>query len=130
MLNVAPEDVLVKMQERRPHTSQITGFGMTETGGSVCLGETTASLEQRSQTCGKAFLGNEIRIQDPTTGEFVGPGVKGEIITRGLGVFSGYHNDEAKNAEAFDDDGWMVMMTSMLLIMMAHAVTTDSVDDG
>ena len=106
MFNVAPEDVLVKMQKRMPHTSQITGFGMTETGGSVCLGEATASPAQRSQTCGTAFPGNEIRIQDPETGEFVGPGVKGEIITRGLGVFSGYHNDEAKNAEAFDDDGW------------------------
>ena len=106
MFNVAPEDVLVKMQERMPYTSQITGFGMTETGGSVSMGDTTTSPEQRSQTCGTAFPGNEIRIQDPTTGEFVGPGVKGEIIARGLGVFSGYHNDEIKNAEAFDDDGW------------------------
>tara|TARA_B100000029_G_C17594876_1_gene963749 strand:- start:2395 stop:4017 length:1623 start_codon:yes stop_codon:yes gene_type:complete len=106
IFNVAPEDVLVKMQARMPYTSQITGFGMTETGGSACMGETTAPLEKRSQTCGTAFPGNEIRIQDPTTGDHVGPGIKGEIIVRGVGVFGGYHNDEAKNAEAFDNDGW------------------------
>ncbi|HJM28807.1 MAG: class I adenylate-forming enzyme family protein [Acidimicrobiales bacterium] len=106
ILNVAPEDVLMKMQEKMPHTSQITVFGMTETGGSVCMGETTAPLEKRTQTCGTALPGNEIQIQNPTTGEVVGPGIKGEILVRGVGVFDGYHNDEMKNTEVFDADGW------------------------
>ena len=104
--NVGPPDVLRTMQERMPGTVQVTAFGMTETGGSIVLCETSDPLELRSETSGKALPGNEVRVVDPETGADMAPRGKGEIITRGRGVFRGYHNDPVKTAEAFDADGW------------------------
>ncbi len=106
IVNVGPPDVLRSMQERMPHTTQITVFGMTETGGSVAMCEPTDPLDLRSETSGRALAGDEIQIRDPETGAPLGPDERGEIVARGRGVFSGYHNDPVKTAEAIDADGW------------------------
>ena len=106
IVNVGPEDVLMQLQAKMPHTKQITVFGMTETGGSVCMGNRELSDIERTQTCGPALPGNEIEIRDPETNEKLPPNTRGEIVAKGIGVFSGYHNSPEKNAETFDSDGW------------------------
>lgn len=106
IINVGPPDVLRTMAAKMPHTTQITVFGMTETGGSVAMCETTDTLELRTETSGKALPGDEIEVRDPETGKALGPDERGEIVARGRGVFSGYHNDPVKTAEAIDADGW------------------------
>ena len=106
IVNVGPPDVLMQLQEKMPHTKQITVFGMTETGGSVCMGNRNLSDIERTQTSGSALPGNEIEIRDPETNEKLPPNTPGEIVARGIGVFSGYHNAPEKNAEAIDSDGW------------------------
>ncbi len=106
IVNVGPEDVLMQLQAKMPHTNQITVFGMTETGGSVCMGNRELSDVERTQTCGPALPGNEIGIRDPETNEKLPPNTPGEIVAKGIGVFSGYHNDPEKNAEVFDAEGW------------------------
>jgi len=105
-LNVGPEDVLVEMQKRMPHTRQITAFGMTETGGSVAMCDPADSLAMRSQCSGLALPGDELTIVDPETGGALGAHERGEIVVRGRGVFTSYHNDPVKTAEAIDTDGW------------------------
>ncbi|MGI9594980.1 MAG: class I adenylate-forming enzyme family protein [Acidimicrobiales bacterium] len=107
VLNVGPPDVLRSMQAQMPaSTTQLTAFGMTETGGSVAICEASDSLTLRSATSGRALPGNEIRVIDPDSGLDVEPGERGEIVARGRGVFSGYHNDPIKTAEAIDAGGW------------------------
>ena len=106
IVNVGPEDVLMQLQEKMPHTKQITVFGMTETGGSVCMGNRELSDVERTQTCGPALPGNQIEIRDPETNERLPPDTPGEIVAKGIGVFSGYHNSPEKTAETFDSDGW------------------------
>ena len=106
IVNVGPEDVLIQLQAKMPHTKQITVFGMTETGGSVCMGNHELTDAERAQTSGPALPGNEIEIRDPVTNEKLPPKTLGEIVARGIGVFSGYHKSPEKNAETFDSDGW------------------------
>ena len=106
IVNVGPEDVLMQLQAKMPHTKQITVFGMTETGGSVCMGNHELTDAERAQTSGPALPGNEIEIRDPVTNEKLPPNTLGEIVARGIGVFSGYHKSPEKNAETFDSQGW------------------------
>ncbi|MBJ86749.1 MAG: AMP-dependent synthetase [Acidimicrobiaceae bacterium] len=106
IVNVGPSDVLMQLQDRMPHTKQITVFGMTETGGSVCMGNRNLPDLERTQTCGQALRGNEIEIRDPDTNEKLPPNTPGEIVARGIGVFKGYHNAPEKNEEVFDEEGW------------------------
>lgn len=106
MLNVGPPEELVAMQERMPHTTQITSFGMSECGGSVAMCNPDDPLELRSACSGKALEDIEIQIRDPETGAVLPPGERGEICARGRGVFAGYYNDPEKTAASFHDGGW------------------------
>jgi fatty-acyl-CoA synthase len=49
----------------------------------------------------------EIKVVDPATGETVERGQTGEFCTRGYSVMLGYWEDDAKTAEAIDEQGWM-----------------------
>jgi fatty-acyl-CoA synthase len=89
-----------------PDTTQVTAYGMTEMGGSVVMSERSDDIEGRSETSGKALPGNEVQIRHPETRKALKPGEPGEIAARGVGVFSGYHNDTEKTQESFDSDGW------------------------
>lgn len=106
MLNVGPPEELVATQTLMPHTTQITAFGMSECGGSVAMCNPDDPIALRSGCSGKALPGLEIAVRDPETGETLAPGERGEIVVRGVGVFSGYYNDPEKTAAAFWEDRW------------------------
>ncbi len=53
---------------------------------------------------GRPGLHTEVRLVD-ATGSDVGPGVPGEVLVRGGHVATGYWNDPAETARAFED-GW------------------------
>ena len=71
----------------------LEGYGLTETMGpcSVNLPEAT-----RIGTVGTPLPGCSIRLDDD-----------GEILVRGIGTFTGYHNNPEATAEAFTEDGWL-----------------------
>jgi acyl-CoA synthetase (AMP-forming)/AMP-acid ligase II len=106
MLNVGPPEELRLMQSKMPHTVQVTAFGMTECGGSAAISDPDDSLLLRSECSGFALPGSEIEVRDPDSGAVLGPGLRGEIVLRGPGVFAGYHNDAEKTARSFFPDGW------------------------
>lgn len=71
----------------------LEGYGLTETMGpcSVNLPRTT-----RIGTVGTPLPGCALRLDDD-----------GEILVRGIGTFTGYHNNPEATAEAFTADGWL-----------------------
>ena len=71
----------------------LEGYGLTETMGpcSVNLPQVT-----RIGTVGTPLPGCSLRLDDD-----------GEILVRGIGTFTGYHNNPEATAEAFTDDGWL-----------------------
>jgi fatty-acyl-CoA synthase len=105
MLTVGPPDLLRRYQQQLPHTSHVSCYGSTETGGIAVMGRLDDPLEQRL-TCGRPFEGIEAQVRDPDTGELVAPGGAGVLYMRGYNLFLGYHNDPGKTAESLDADGW------------------------
>lgn len=79
-------------------------YGLTE-----CLVATFSrhgeSLEHASQTTGPAVPGLRIRVVDGD-GHDLSLDEPGEILLRGDIVFTGYFEDPAATASAFDADGW------------------------
>ncbi len=103
--NVAPPDLLRRMQEAMPWARQISAYGLTEAGGVVAFSEPRDTAEQRFTTSGRPFRGIEVDIRDPDTNAPRPQGSRGEIVLRGYCVFGGYYKDPAKNAACFDSDG-------------------------
>ncbi len=107
VINVGVPERLVRMQERVPQAVQISVLGMTESCGSMCMGQATDSLESRTTTSGRPLPGMELRVVDPGTGEDLPPGVAGELLFRGPAAFSGYFRDPESTARTIDADGWV-----------------------
>ncbi|MDE0215425.1 MAG: AMP-binding protein, partial [bacterium] len=80
---------------------------MTETSPVSTQTSVDDSVDKRVSTVGRAHPHVEIRITDPETGDSVPRGQAGEFMTRGYSVMLGYWEDEARTAEAVDNDGWM-----------------------
>ncbi|MET9768201.1 AMP-binding protein [Streptomyces sp. NPDC006415] len=100
------------------------GYGMTESGGVISLNHPAAL---RYGSVGRPMPGCEVRIDSPrresgvesgdgaggdgtdgaAAGGGVGPGVEGEVLTRGPHVFGGYHGDPAATSAVLDADGWL-----------------------
>lgn len=99
------EDSLRLVQSKFPQAAVVTLFGMTETCGGVSWGGPDDPLDKRMTTGGLPFRGMQVRIADPETDEDLPVGERGEITVRGPGLFSWYHNDPEKTAEAMRG-GW------------------------
>ena len=104
--NVAPPEMLERMQAALPRAIQISAYGLTEATGVIAWNELTETAAQRTTSCGPPLPGIEVRIVDPDTRELLPPGAQGEMAIRGYCVFEGYWNAPEKNAEVFDDAGW------------------------
>ncbi|WP_328998235.1 long-chain fatty acid--CoA ligase [Kribbella sp. NBC_00709] len=70
----------------------LEGYGLSETSAGSTLNRPT---QYRLGSVGPAFPGTQFRIAED-----------GEILIKGDGVMSGYHNQPAQTAEVLDADGW------------------------
>jgi len=82
-------------------------FGLTESTGTVTETIQTDSFELKSSTVGIPHPHMDVKIADPSTGEPLGFGESGELMTRGFLVMKGYYNMPEKTAEAIDSAGWL-----------------------
>jgi acyl-CoA synthetase (AMP-forming)/AMP-acid ligase II len=84
----------------------MTGYGLTETCGTVTLTDHNDGPEVVARYCGKALPGVEIRCAGPDNKD-VSLGEPGEVLVRGYNVMQGYFDDAAATAKAIDADGWL-----------------------
>ncbi|MEV0800166.1 long-chain fatty acid--CoA ligase [Kribbella sp. NPDC050281] len=70
----------------------LEGYGLSETAAGATLNRPT---QYRLGSVGPAFPGTQFKIAED-----------GEILIKGDGVMSGYHNQPEQTAEVIDADGW------------------------
>jgi fatty-acyl-CoA synthase len=100
---------VVLMEQIRDKTGARCGIilGQTENSGLISQTRLDDSFELASSTVGVAAEYMDIKVVDTRTGEPVGFGEIGELLTRGILVMQGYYKMPDKTAEAIDADGWM-----------------------
>lgn len=103
----SPEDVEYTM-DRLGIDELCNVYGSTETYGNCAVTDCKLPREVRVHTQGRALDGQDIVIADPETGERLEQGQVGEIRVGGR-ITPGYHDAPEKNAEAFDEEGYLKM---------------------
>jgi steroid-24-oyl-CoA synthetase len=99
-----PINLLDAMRELCPQAVMGTGYGLTETTGSVAMAVGEDFLRNRA-SAGRVVPLVEMRIEG-TDGQELPKGEAGEIVVRCAQVMSGYWNMPEETAEVLSDDGW------------------------
>jgi fatty-acyl-CoA synthase len=89
------------------HMREVTiAYGMTETSPVSFQSRNDDSIERRVSTVGRIHPHLEVKIVD-IDGRVVPRGERGELLTRGYSVMTGYWDDAEKTRQAVDEQGWM-----------------------
>jgi acyl-CoA synthetase (AMP-forming)/AMP-acid ligase II len=102
---VVPVEVIRQMRDVLGIRTVVTGYGMTETTGTISMCRHDDPPEVIALTVGRPLDGVEVRVVDDK-GVDVAAGQPGEFIVRGFNVMKGYFGDAAATADAFLD-GWL-----------------------
>jgi HIP---CoA ligase len=84
----------------------VIGYGLTESCGTVTVGDRRADAQTIATTVGRAIDGTEVAVADQQ-GRPGPAGESGEVLVRGYNVMLGYFDDPAATAAAIDADGWL-----------------------
>jgi acyl-CoA synthetase (AMP-forming)/AMP-acid ligase II len=84
----------------------VIAYGLTESCGTVTVGDPHADPRTACRTVGRAIAGTEVIIAGPD-GAPLPPGSSGEVLVRGYNVMRGYFEDPAATAAALDPAGWL-----------------------
>ena len=101
-----PPAIIERMRSELGIQTVMTGYGLTETCGTVTLTEPSDGPEVVARYCGRGIDGIEIRCVDDSNRPLPA-GEPGEVVVRGYNVMLGYFEDEPATARAIDADGWL-----------------------
>ena len=101
-----PPAIIGRMRSELGIQAVMTGYGLTESCGTVTLTAPTDGPEVVARYCGRAIDGVEIRCVDDSNRPLP-PGETGEVLVRGYNVMLGYFEDEAATSRAIDSEGWL-----------------------
>jgi len=101
-----PVDVIRRMRDELRFETVVTGYGLTETTGTVSMCRHDDAPEVIATTVGRPLPGVSVRIADDAARP-VAPGEPGEILVRGFNVMKEYFEDPAATKEAIDEEGWL-----------------------
>ncbi len=106
---VVPVEIVRRMRDDLHIATVVTGYGLTETTGTVSMCRHDDPPEVVATTVGRPLPGVEVRIagSDGNTADQPESGRAGEILVRGFNVMRGYFDDAAATAAAVDGDGWL-----------------------
>jgi acyl-CoA synthetase (AMP-forming)/AMP-acid ligase II len=94
---VVPVETIRQMRDVLGIRTVVTGYGMTETTGTISMCRFDDPPEVIATTVGRPLPGVSVRIA-----------ADGEILVKGFNVMAGYFGDPDATAAAFDDDGWLM----------------------
>jgi HIP---CoA ligase len=103
---VVPVELVRRMREELTFQTIVTGYGLTESTGTVTMCRADDDPDTIALTSGRAIPDIECRVVDDN-GVEVPKGQPGEVVTRGYHVMRGYLDDPKATAEAIDSDGWL-----------------------
>ena len=89
-----------------PNATVVSGYGMTEVAGMVCMPDHDADSHHRTQTCGRPFSGMEVGVIDPDAGDVLPSDSAGELAVKGYAMFDRYLGDPVATAAAMTPRGW------------------------
>jgi acyl-CoA synthetase (AMP-forming)/AMP-acid ligase II len=91
-----PVALVERIRRELPFEAVLTGYGLTEAGGTVTLNRRGDSAENIATTAGLPCADTEVVIA-----------ADGEVLVRGYRVMDGYLDDPAATSAAIDPDGWL-----------------------
>jgi acyl-CoA synthetase (AMP-forming)/AMP-acid ligase II len=103
---VVPVEVVRRMREDLRFETVVTGYGLTETTGTVSMCRHDDPPETVATTVGRPLNGVEVKVVDDE-GRIAPPGATGEILVRGFNVMKEYFADPMATAQAIDTEGWL-----------------------
>ncbi len=103
-----PADLMKRAADEMNMREIVSVYGQTEASPGCTMGRVdTDTLEERTETVGRAFPNVECKIIDPETGEDCPDGVNGEFVARGYNIMKGYYKMPKATAATIDKEGWL-----------------------
>jgi len=100
---VVPVSIIRRMRDELRFENVVTGYGLTETTGTVSMCRHDDPPETIAETVGRPLPGVEVRVVDDDGND----APVGELLVRGFNVMRGYFNNPQATAETIDADGWL-----------------------
>ncbi|MEW4467415.1 AMP-binding protein [Parasphingorhabdus sp. JC815] len=100
-----PVALLDEIRAMCPGAVMGTGYGMTETSGSISMAVGEDFIRNRA-AAGRVTSLVDVRIEGPG-GEELPSGETGEIVVRGPIVMQGYWNNKTETDKVLSADGWL-----------------------
>jgi acyl-CoA synthetase (AMP-forming)/AMP-acid ligase II len=101
-----PVEMVRRMRNELTFRTIITGYGLTESTGTVSMCRYDDDPETIANTSGRAIPDTEVRVVD-NGGHEVQKGQPGEVVVRGYHVMQGYFDEPEETAAAIDAEGWL-----------------------
>jgi len=103
---VVPVELIKRLRSEMTFETIITGYGLTETSGTVSMCRYDDDPETIANFSGRAIPDTELKVIGPD-GQEMPRNEPGEIVTRGYHIMVGYFGDPEETAETIDADGWL-----------------------
>jgi acyl-CoA synthetase (AMP-forming)/AMP-acid ligase II len=100
------KEVAENFASKFPTIEIVQGYGMTETGGAATA-MSTPDETKKYGSAGRLINNLEAKIVDPTNGEVLTLGQRGELWLRGPMIMKGYVGDKEATAATLDSEGWL-----------------------
>ncbi|OAN66760.1 hypothetical protein A7X12_11260 [Sphingomonas sp. TDK1] len=123
-----PATLIRDMRDMLGFQTVLTAYGLTENCGLVTMCSPDDPVEVVANTAGRPVEGVEIRLVDEA-GSPVGPGTRGHLQVRGIGVMRCYIGDPAATARAIDAEGWLRTGDVAVADEAGNIAITDRSDD-
>ena len=101
-----PTSLIERMHTELGFRTVITGYGLTESTGTVSMCRPGDDAETIARSCGAPLPGIQVKLVDER-GDEVPVGAEGEIWVKGYNVMQGYLDDPIATAATIDQDGWL-----------------------
>jgi len=123
-----PVDLIHRMRDELGFETIITGYGLTETCGTVSMCRYDDDPETIATTSGRAIPDVEVLCVDENRVE-VPRGEPGEVIVRGYNVMRGYFDDEEETRKTIDAEGWLHTGDIAVMDERGYLRITDRIKD-